>query len=69
MRAAAGSRIDHDVPLPGVKYPIRSLLPGDSFTVPYSRASQTCAHSLARRASVHISTRKEGDLLRVWRVS
>jgi hypothetical protein len=69
MLAAAGTPIDHGIPIPGVKYPIRSLLPGDSFVVPYSRASQTCAHSLARRASVHISTRKEGDLLRVWRVS
>jgi len=68
MVAAAGTQIDHGIPIPGVKYrsdrssrAIRSRCP-----IP---ASQTCAHSLARRASVQISTRKEGDLLRVWRVS
>jgi hypothetical protein len=69
MSAAASTPIDRGVPLPGVKYPLRQLEPGDSFRVPYSRASQSCAHSLARRAQVQISTRKEGDFLRVWRVA
>lgn len=65
----AGTKIDRGIPVPGPKYPIRQLEPGDSFKVPYSRASQTCAHALARRAGVAISTRKEGDFLRVWRVA
>lgn len=63
--------IDKDIPLPSrARYPFAELEVGDSFTVPMDRA-----HSCRNRACVHAgktgrkyTTRRQGDVLRVWRV-
>lgn len=66
---ATGPRIERGVPVPGVKYPLRDMEVGDSFVVPYSRAAQTCVHGLARKLPLKITTRREGDSMRVWRTA
>lgn len=66
----SGPRIERGVPVPGAKYPLREMEVGDSFVVPYSRSAQTCVHGLARKLpQFTITTKREGENMRVWRVA
>lgn len=64
--------IEHDIPIPttrngGLVDTLRSMDIGDSIKVPLTRR-----HSIANGANsagIKITTRKEDDHVRVWRVS
>lgn len=64
-------KIEKGVPLPHVrgvaKYPWHEMKVGDSFVVP--AIPRTNFHQGAKQVGIQISTRVEGDSIRVWRIA
>ncbi len=51
-------------------YPLRTMAVGDSFTVPLAMRPSLSASisNIKRDTKLQFTTRKEGDLVRVWRI-
>lgn len=69
-------KIDSDVPLPENKirnsrYPWAELKVGDSFEVPLRNelGFRATAYSAAKRLGIKVSVHKDGETIRVWRIS
>jgi hypothetical protein len=70
--------IEHDVPIPHkgggriTKYPFRTMKRGDSFTVPVTEGTRLRAalYAWAKVNNKHnmFTTRKQGDVVRCWRI-
>ncbi len=65
-------KIEKNIPIPSKgdsKYPFKEMKKGDSFLGPNTPSFRTTGYISARKLKFKIRFKKEGDMVRVWRIT